>query len=53
MTIDKHGRHVPAEPVLVLDDNDAPTVVVIQNDLLRYLFSDDDEEPWNLPESAR
>ena len=35
-----------AEPVLVLD-GDAPTVV-IQNDLLRYLFTDDDEEqePW-------
>jgi len=31
------------EPVLVLDD-DVPQPVVIQNDLLRYLFSDDDEE---------
>ena len=39
------------EPVLVLDDNDAPTVVVVQNDLLRYLFSDDeDEEPWRATE---
>jgi len=28
------------EPVLVLDDN-VPQPVVIQNDLLRYLFSDD------------
>ncbi len=30
-------------PVLVLDDNDSPTVVVVQNDLIRYLFADDPE----------
>ena len=37
------------EPVVVLDDN-VPQPVVIQNDLIRYLFSDDDEEQedeWN------
>ncbi len=36
-------------PVLVLDDNDSPTVVVVQNDLLRYLFADDDEDGDGAP----
>ena len=41
------------EPVFVLDDN-VPQPVVIQNDLLRYLFSDDDEEqePWQPPQRS-
>ncbi len=38
-------------PVLVLDDNDSPTVVVVQNDLIRYLFADDPpiEDEWGEP----
>ncbi len=35
-------------PVLVLDDNDSPTVVVVQNDLLRYLFTDDPHEWYDV-----
>ncbi len=41
-----------ADPVLVLDD-DVPQRVVIQNDLLRYLFADDPGDDWGDPYSTR
>jgi hypothetical protein len=34
---------VTDDPVLVLDDDVSPCVVV-QNDLIRYLFSDEDDD---------
>ena len=46
-------RYEQARQRLVLDDN-VPQPVVIQNDLIRYLFSDDDEEqePWQPPQRS-